>query len=86
MCIVQLKYIVIYEGKSLRSLIFVGECGDKKSTLHCLGISHLFLHILPKPVQVLVMYDEMFQALVVDDLLFPKPFLDLGFDGVVRWK
>jgi hypothetical protein len=29
----------------------------------------------------------MVQALAVDgDVLLQKPFLDLGFDGVVRWK
>jgi hypothetical protein len=33
------------------------------------------------------MYDEIFRALTVEaDVLLPKPFLDLGFDGVVRWK
>jgi hypothetical protein len=33
------------------------------------------------------MYDEIFQAMAVEeDALLPKPFLDLGFNGVVRWK
>jgi hypothetical protein len=33
------------------------------------------------------MYNEIFQALVVDgDALLPNPFLDLCFDGVIRWK
>jgi hypothetical protein len=31
-------------------------------------------------------YDEIFQALVIAEVLLRKPFLDLGFDGVVRWK
>jgi hypothetical protein len=32
-------------------------------------------------------YDEIFQALAVEqDVLLPKPLLNLGFDGVVRWK
>jgi hypothetical protein len=33
------------------------------------------------------MYDEIFQALAEGgDALLPKPFLDRGFDGVIRWK
>jgi hypothetical protein len=33
------------------------------------------------------MYDEIFQTQAVDgDVLLPKPFLDFGFDGVVRRK
>jgi hypothetical protein len=33
------------------------------------------------------MNDEIFQALAVEgNILLLKPFLDLGFDGVVRWK
>jgi hypothetical protein len=36
---------------------------------------------------VLVIYNEIFQALAVGgDVLLPKTFLDLGFDGVIRWK
>jgi hypothetical protein len=32
-------------------------------------------------------YDEIVQALVAEaDVLLPKPFLDLGFDGVVKRK
>jgi hypothetical protein len=40
-----------------------------------------------KLVQALaITYDEIFQALAVAaDFLLPKPFLDPGFDGVVRW-
>jgi hypothetical protein len=32
------------------------------------------------------MYNEIFQALAVEDGLLQKPFLDLSFDGVIRWK
>jgi hypothetical protein len=33
------------------------------------------------------MYDEIFYALAAEgDILLPKPFPDLGFDGVVKWK
>jgi hypothetical protein len=33
------------------------------------------------------MYYEIFQALAVEgDVLFSKPFMDLGPDGIVRWK
>jgi hypothetical protein len=48
----------------------------------------LFPHVHPKLVEELViMYNEISQALAVDgDILVPKPFLDLGFDGVIRWK
>jgi hypothetical protein len=52
-----------------------------------LGTSPLLLHTVPKPVQALLTaYDEIFHVLAVEDLLLPKPILDLGFDGVVRWK
>jgi hypothetical protein len=49
-----------------------------------LNISSLFFHINPKIVQALfVAQDEIFHALAVErDVLLPKPFLDLGFDGV----
>jgi hypothetical protein len=44
-----------------------------------------FFNIVLKTVQPLVTkYDEIFQALAVERL--PKPFQDLGFDGVIRWK
>jgi hypothetical protein len=47
----------------------------------------LFFHTVPKLVHALVVtYDESFQAQAVEgDFPLPKPFLDLGFDGVVRW-
>jgi hypothetical protein len=33
------------------------------------------------------MYKEIFQALTLDkNVLIMKPFLDFGFEGVVRWK
>jgi hypothetical protein len=62
--------------------------GDKKSTPTSLDISPLFFHVVSKLVQALVItYYEIFQALAIEgDVLLPKPFLDLGFDGVVRWK
>jgi hypothetical protein len=51
--------------------------GDKKSTWIALDISRLFFHIVSKLVQALVITcDEIFQALVTRDVLFPKPFLD----------
>jgi hypothetical protein len=58
--------------------------GDKKNTLIPLDVSPLFFHTVSKLVQALVVKDEIFQALVVEDVLLTKPFLDLGFDGVVR--
>jgi hypothetical protein len=30
------------------------------------------------------MYNEIFQALVVEDVLLSKQFLDVGFGGVIR--
>jgi hypothetical protein len=47
-----------------------------------------FFYIVPQLVLALVvMYDEIFHSLTIEgDILFPKPFLDFGFDGVVRWK
>jgi hypothetical protein len=53
-----------------------------------LVISSLFFHIVPILVQALViMCDEIFQTMAVEgDVLLLKPFLDLGFDGVIRWK
>jgi hypothetical protein len=32
------------------------------------------------------MYKEIIQAMAVGDFLFLKPFLDLSFEGVIRWK
>jgi hypothetical protein len=47
---------------------------DKKGIQISLDISPLFFHLASKLVQALVItYDK-------------QPFLDLGFDGVVRWK
>jgi hypothetical protein len=61
--------------------------GNKKSTPISLDISHLFFHVVSNLVKALVItYDEIFQTLAVGDVLLPKPFLDLGFNGVVRWK
>jgi hypothetical protein len=52
-----------------------------------LDISPLFSHIVAKLIQTSVItYDEIFQALAVKDVLLPKPFLGLGFDGVFRRK
>lgn len=35
---------------------------------------------------LVIIYDKIFRALVVGDILLLKPFLDLGFDSVIRWK
>jgi hypothetical protein len=61
---------------------------DKESTQVCLDISPLLLHTVPQLVQVpVIIHDETLQALAVEgDVLIPKPFLDLGFDGAIRWK
>jgi hypothetical protein len=60
--------------------------GDKKSIRICLIISPQFFHIVPKLVQALfIMYDEIFQALAEEgDVMLLKPFLDLGFEDVMR--
>jgi hypothetical protein len=61
--------------------------GDKKRVRIRLDISPLLFCTVPKLVQTdVVKYDEIFQALAIGDVLLRKPFLDLGFDGVVRWK
>jgi hypothetical protein len=62
--------------------------GGKKSTRIPFDISPVFFHIISKFVQaVVITHDEIFQALEVEgDALLTKPILDLGFDGVVRWK
>jgi hypothetical protein len=61
--------------------------GDQEGTWISLDVSPLFFHIVSKLVQALViMYDESFQALAVDDVLLQKLFLDLGFDSVITWK
>jgi hypothetical protein len=59
--------------------------GEKKSKWMSLDISPLFFHIIPKLFQAhAIMYNDIFQALVVEgDILLPKKFLVLGFDGVV---
>jgi hypothetical protein len=49
-----------------------------------LAISPVLFHIVPSLVQALITYKGIFQALA-EDVLLPKPFLDLGFDGVIRW-
>jgi hypothetical protein len=47
----------------------------------------IFPQIFQACSDIFVTYDEIFQALAVKGgVLFPLPFLDLGFDGVVRWK
>jgi hypothetical protein len=52
-----------------------------------LDISPLFFQRVSKLVQVLdLTYDEIFQALAAADVLLPKPFQDLDFDGVVSSK
>jgi hypothetical protein len=62
--------------------------GGKTSMRISLDIRPLFFHTLFKLVRVpVVIYVEIFQAVEVQgDGLLPKQFLDLGFDGVVRWK
>jgi hypothetical protein len=61
---------------------------DKNSTQICLDFSLPFFYIVPKLVQErAITYDEIFLALAVEgDILLPTPFLDLGFDGTIRWK
>jgi hypothetical protein len=46
----------------------------------------MFFHIVPKLIQTpVITYNEIFQALAVEgDISLPKPFMDLGFDSVVR--
>jgi hypothetical protein len=47
---------------------------------------HSCISTVPRLVQALVItHDGIFHALTTDPLL-PKQFLDLGIDGVVRWK
>jgi hypothetical protein len=60
--------------------------GGRKSKRVCLDITLLLFNTVPKLVQALViMYDEIFQAVAVEgDVLLPNPFLYLGFDDV-RW-
>jgi hypothetical protein len=60
--------------------------GDINSKQMCLGISLLFFHIAPKPVQALVKtYDDIFQALATEgDVPLLTSFADLGLDRVVR--
>jgi hypothetical protein len=61
--------------------------GDKRSAQTCLDTSPVFFHIVPKLVHALVTYDEIFQAVVVEGgILLPKIFLDIGFNGIIRWK
>jgi hypothetical protein len=58
--------------------------GDKQSTWLCLDNSHLFLRVATKLVMVLILYNETFQARVVegDVLLLSQPLLHLSFDSV----
>jgi hypothetical protein len=61
--------------------------GDKKSTRMRFDISPLFFSCCSTLVWALVItHDEIFQAVAVEDVLLPKPWLDVGVDGVVRWK
>jgi hypothetical protein len=62
--------------------------GGEKSKWISFDISPLFYHTVSKLVHALgITHDEIFQALAAEgDVLPPKPFLDLGFDAVVRWK
>jgi hypothetical protein len=54
----------------------------------CLDISPVFSHVVSKLVQAHVTtYNETFQTLAVKgDVLLLKPFPDLGFEDVSRWK
>jgi hypothetical protein len=48
------------------------------------GLGPLFSHLAHKLVQApAITYNEVSQALVVEDVLLPKPFLDLSF-AIVR--
>jgi hypothetical protein len=65
------------------SPIFLGEwrlSEDKKSTRISLDISPLFFHVVPKLVQALVTtYDDFTSSgRRRNDVLLPKPLLDLG--------
>jgi hypothetical protein len=52
-----------------------------------MGIIPLLFHIIPKLVQaIFINYNEIYQTLAAEDVLIPKPFLDLDFGCVVRWK
>jgi hypothetical protein len=59
---------------------------SKKNTRICLDISSLFFHTVPKLVQLVITNDEIFRAPAAGDVPVPKPFLSLGFDGVVKCK
>jgi hypothetical protein len=61
---------------------------DKKNTAVCFNVSRLFFHTFSKPVQTpVIMCDEIFHPLAVEgDILLPKSFLCLCFDGVIRRK
>jgi hypothetical protein len=51
------------------------------------SIIYFFLIVLKFLQALVIMYEEIFQAVAVEgDVLLPKPFLDFGFKGVVRWK
>jgi hypothetical protein len=58
--------------------------GDKESTRIFLDISSLYVHTGPKRVQAVITHNETFQPQAIDHILLLKPFLDPGFDGVVR--
>jgi hypothetical protein len=62
--------------------------GGKTSTRISLDISPLLFHTVSKLVQALVItYVYVFQDLAVEgDVLLPKPFLNVGFNVIVRWK
>jgi hypothetical protein len=59
----------------------------RKCTRIRLDIRPLFFHIVPKFVQALVIrHDEIFKALAVkEDVLLPKPFMDLSHHRTIRF-
>jgi hypothetical protein len=62
--------------------------GEKKNTRISLDNNPLFFHIVIILLQIIfVTNGEIFQARAVEgDVLLRKPFLVLGFNGIVRWK
>jgi hypothetical protein len=61
------------------------EVSGKKKNKQMFGNQSSIFHIDFNHAQALVItYGDVFQALAVEgDILLPKPFLGLGFDGVV---
>jgi hypothetical protein len=88
-CRIQFLCVTVSQKLSLPLFFFVnGGSWRQENARICFGHKFSILPPVPKIVQALVtMHNGISQTLAAQgDVLLLKPFLDFGFNGVVRWK